>query len=95
MHNGNPNTVVARSAVLEYELWKYSTSQDYGTTLCFSVKEKKLYELVNKAKEMNLCAEIITDPTYPDNKYVYPMNTCGFIFLPKEHELLKGLKLHK
>jgi len=86
-----------------YNEWFTQTDQGFGTTITLAVpNEKELFAQIERAKQLQLMAGIVHDPTYPvrDGKvtHLIPVNTCGFIFVPEPQiaprTLLTTLPLH-
>lgn len=86
--------------------WRQSTTQHFGTTLCYAADELKLFKSIYRADEAGFISGVIHDPTFPDydvfddtltkeQRIIVPMDTCGFIFAEKSWIDKLGLDLFK
>jgi peptidyl-tRNA hydrolase len=68
--------------------WERETGDGFGTTIVLGVNEQELYETINAAISSDMHAGTVHDPSYPlkDGKVTHyiPLDTCGFIFGPRE-----------
>jgi hypothetical protein len=64
--------------------WETSTPDGFGVTICLDVNGTQLPLVVAAAQQMNLCAGVTHDPSYPllDGKVLHllPLDTCGYVF---------------
>lgn len=71
-----------------YDYWSTRTSDGFGTTICLSVDDDVLHQLVPATRSMGMIAGITHDPSYPIRDggvtHFIPLDSCGYIFGEKE-----------